>query len=111
MTFARGYRTYLIAAIGVGMGVYDALVPYMHLPAIPGIVFVILGFLGLSAGRAAISNSTQAAAEAVLNQITVAQAMAPAQAAAPVTVNVTNAPSTPESPSPEATHFATHKGG
>jgi hypothetical protein len=103
--FIQGKKTYLIAAIGVGMGVYDALIPYLHLAPIPGWVFVILGFLGLSAGRSAITTDTQKAVTDVLAQVIV-----PA-AAPPVTVNVTNSGPQTETPPtpPPAPHFATAK--
>jgi hypothetical protein len=86
MNFAKGYRTYLIAAVGVGLGVYDALIPYLHLSPIPSWVYVLLGFAGLGAARSGISTDTQKAVGDVLSQITV-----PA-VPAPVTVNVTAAP-------------------
>jgi hypothetical protein len=103
MQFIQGKKTYLIAAIGVAMGVYDALIPYLHLAAIPGWVFVILGFLGLSAGRSAITTDTQKAVTDVLAQVIVPPATAP------VTVNVTNSGSQTETEPPPAPHFATAK--
>ncbi len=70
MSFVKGSRTYIICTIGVGLGVYQALIPYLHLHPIPGWVLTLLGFLGLSAARAGITGDTQKAVSDILSQIT-----------------------------------------
>lgn len=53
ISFATGYRTYITVAIGIGLGVAQAL--GVH---IPESVDVILGFLGLGFHRAALQSET-----------------------------------------------------
>lgn len=100
MNFAKGVKTYIIAAIGVGLGIYEALLPYLHTPQIPTFAMFLLGAAGLGSLRSGITTDTQKAVTDVLQQITVP---APVQ-------NVTVVNPAPAAPSVAQTeHFASSK--
>lgn len=94
MDFAKGYRTYAIAVVGAGLGIYLGLQPYLHLPDVPNFVFVILGFLGLYTARSGITSDTQKAVTDLLQEIIVA--VPPSAVAVPAqTTTVTTTTVTP----------------
>lgn len=86
MQFIQGKKTYLVCAIGVCIGAYDALIPYMHLSPIPNWIYILLAVCGLGAARSGISTDTQKAVSDVLSQI----APISSATANPIAITLTN---------------------
>ncbi len=69
LSFSTGYKTYIAVGIGIALAIAEALGL-----TVPGLVYIILGFLGLGFQRSAIGsnkNSIQTIVQDVLSQITI----------------------------------------
>ena len=73
MTFASGYKTYVVAAIAVLIGTDQGLIAagVQGIPQIPGFVIMLLAAAGLYSVRNAITTSTATTVTAVMAQISV----------------------------------------
>lgn len=59
MNIASGYKTYIVAAIGILVGLDQGLIQAgYHIPAIPGWILTLLGFAGLYSLRSGIATDT-----------------------------------------------------
>lgn len=86
MNFAKGYKTYAIAAVAAIIGVDQGLIAahVAGVPAIPGWVLFFLTAAGLYTARSGTTADVAKATTDIASQIVIPPAVAP------VTVNVTN---------------------